>query len=102
MEVERAEASPVQEAVVIAEKMDNIFRNHSWRGYRCNSNGHSGNEGPDPMLIKVIPTRKFPRVSGEKKKRCLTNKLCCICKRRNHVAKNHYNSNDRKYNGPKR
>lgn len=55
VEVNKYDVCIIQEAIVIGDRIDNIFRNVSWTGFRSNTNGNR-KEGQSPIQMRNIKT----------------------------------------------
>lgn len=91
VEVERSEPNNLQEAMQIADRMDNLLAPRFGGGF------HGGNgmpsDGPVPMQIGNMNTqRSNNRLHPAEKKRRIENNLCFVCGQKNCYARKHYNN----------
>lgn len=80
VEVDRTEPVTLQDAVIIADRMENLFRG-SYSSYRFESD-HNNNrtpERPTPMQIEYINKKRYNQLSYVGKKRRIRNNLCFFC-----------------------
>lgn len=106
IEVERSEATSLQEAMRLADRIDNLFSSGNRSFWGTNSNGiKEGYNGPTPMQIGNINQYKTNSnqyirkntLSPSERKRRIEKNLCFVCGKKGCMARNHYKQHHNKH-----